>query len=110
MYSCDKGFNEEVYITNYCSDSISIKFVFAINHPSEEFNVAAYDSYLYYRHSMPYGEHPKNFINNRFENITVTKKGMISKINYVNLEKWTFIEYEENKFRSYLTINPEDFE
>jgi len=110
LYSCDKGFYEERYITNRCNDSVNVKFVF-INSPSKEFNVAAYNDYLLNSTDVIYGKHPKQFINkNIFENIIVTKGGVISKVDYVNHERWIFEEYEKEKFRSYLIINPDDFE
>ena len=111
LYSCDKGFYEESYIINHCSDRINVKVIYAVSHPSMEFNVAAYSTYLWDSGDMGYGKHPRNFINSElYENILVIKNGVVSKINYVNPEMWEFIEYEKNKFRSYLTINPEDFE
>ena len=111
LYSCDKGFYRDLYIINHCNDSINIKIVYVRNFPSEEFDVAPNYYYLWYSGFIGYGTHPKNFITKDiYENIIVTKKGIISKFDYVDPEKWVFDEYENNKFSVYLIINPEDFE
>ena len=109
-FSCDNVYFDERYITNHCDDSIHVKFVH-VNTPSREYNIAPHTSYMYSSGDQ-IGTHPKYYIRKSiYENIIVTKKGVVSKIDYVNPDKWIFEEVEKkNRYKVYLVIKPEDFE
>jgi hypothetical protein len=107
FYSCDKGYYIEEFVVNHCDDTIHIKMMFPMS--EIEFDVAPDSEYMYDSESVGYG-YPARFKKGFYRAIIVTKNGMSSNVNYIVPERWYYVECEKYKFKSFLYINPEDFE
>ncbi|GHU75214.1 hypothetical protein FACS189413_19810 [Bacteroidia bacterium] len=108
--SCDRGFEEERYIVNNCNETIDVTIILW-NDSENNFSVDSNNEFMYDKGRAAYGVSPHSKITKEYmKNIIVTKGNEISKIDYVDVNKWIIIEVSDGVYKSYLPINPEDFE
>jgi len=105
--SCDKYYYNQLYIINNCNEVISVSITDTWNNV-DTFSVEANTTFMFNE-----GEgitKPKMIIEYSFVKFEVTKNEVISKINYRDFKRWTYIEKDKYHSKLYLPINPEDFE
>ena len=105
LTSCDPDVTYDYYITNNCNEEIIIDIVDYKNIHSE-INIGAISEQCIYR-GITFGTVPIEYF---FKQIVISKNGVNSKINYVNHNLWSIKKNTKYSEKSYLTINPKDFE
>lgn len=108
--SCDKGFYEERYIINNCNEKIKVTITMW-NNSEHNFSVDENSEFMWFQGKAGYGVSPHSKITKEYmTNIIITKGNKISKIDYIDVNKWTIIKISDGVYKSYLFVNPEDFE
>lgn len=105
--SCDKYYYNRLYIINNCDEPIIVSITDSRNN-IDNFSVEADTTYMFDEGQGITS--PKKMFEYSFVKFEVTKNGIKSKVNYLDFNKWIYIE-KEDKYHSelYLTINSEDF-
>ena len=113
--SCDPHRYYDYFITNTCQDSIRVKIklrkIIGYNEIVPSNLQIKPDSTLLILSIMDYQPLDYVYVEAFFSEIIIIKGADTSKINYVNKDLWDFQPNHKKYYaKSYLTINPEDFE
>ena len=113
LLSCDKEVNYDYFVINQCDEAIKVVFMIGRNDgrdkgphsiviPPDE-NILIYDGH--WINGLDDG-----VLEWFFTEITIHKGDKISKVNYIDKDKWRFEPTSDSHANSYLTVYPEDFE
>ena len=106
--SCDKEAIHEYYVQNYCEEVIIVN-ILDLNNKSVSIEIAPNTEKLIYIGKIinaVYEDDITYFI----KYITIKKGNVISNIDLLDYRIWRFEQISQFKAKSYLTVNPEDFE
>ena len=108
LISCDEIYHSQLYITNNCNEPINVSITNSWNNV-DTFVVDANTTFMF---SEGQGiTSPKGIVERSFLKFEVVKNEVKSKINYLEYNKWIYIEKQDKyHYELYLPISYEDFE
>ena len=110
LMSCDKEMNYDYFIINQCNERINIYIEMnSLTNKGQNVVIPPYENKLIY-HGTGINGLQDRLVEYFFLKINITKGDKISKMNYIDKNKWKFEPTSKSHANSYLTIYPEDFE
>jgi hypothetical protein len=108
IVSCDTiGYNNYKLVNN-CNEDITVS-VILFDDKTINFNIKAKSEYFFYQ-SEGISHTNIRIVELAFKQIVITKNGNISQKNYIDKEKWRYIDIDDTHREWSLSVNPEDFE
>ena len=111
LMSCDHSAYYDYYVINQCDETIDVY----IESDWENYNytnsivIPPHETVLVYHGEWINGVKGE-MVERIFKKITIHKGDEISKVNYIDKDKWGFEPTSDSHANSYLTVYPEDFE
>ena len=111
LTSCDKNAYYDYFVINQCNEEINVRIEsdwYNFN-SGKNLTILSHENTLIVSFEWINGV-KEEMVERFFKEITIHKGDKISKVNYIDKDKWKFDPTSKYHANCYLTVYPEDFE